>query len=1283
MEENAQQQQLTKEHHPISVPTPPPPLFPKPKPPDQSTTHSLSTSLVSSPTAVKLLRLNCRVPGSDTTVKALVDCGASTSFIAQQLVDSMKLQTRKIKQCTITLGNNSTCFANEIVDVPLHLTDFDMILHVSCLVLPLSTAVILGYDFLVRYNPCVDWEDYSIRFNSKCRRRIKRQHVNPERFGEQQNAHLQLHSFVMLQQSPTNPQTAALSSLTHSTSLNPRPCRTHALPTTLPLPPQKQSATEPKTSFPDHSVTEHNELTSAQEEYSDLSTVDVSLNLLDARRMNKLLKNQSEEIETVHFCSLQQLIEHPSDSTAKQADDPLLNDLKLKYASVFSDQINFPPSRGIHDHSIELIDNAKPVSKPHYRLSTTELDELQRQLKDLLDKGFIKPSTSSWGAPVLFVKKKNGELRMCVDYRELNALTVKNKYPLPRIDELINRLHGTTYFSKIDLKSGYHQLQVQEADRHKTAFRTRYGSYEFQVMSFGLTNAPSSFMALMHDVLDGLVDKSVVVYLDDIIIFSKGDKFDHQRKLDEVLRRLEKHQLIVNQKKCEFFKTEVDFLGFHISRDGLSTEDVKIKAIRDLSPPSNLKQLRSFIGTMSFYRDFIPNFSSVCSPLSQLQQKDMKWNWGIEQQKAFEKMKELMITAPILMIPDDRKTFIVNTDASDIGVGAVLQQVDSTGNLRPCAYFSKKLLPAETRYPTHDQEMLALILALKHWRHFLYRSPFIIRTDHAALTHFHQQPHLNKRQLRWIETLADYNFTIEYQRGVTNVVADLLSRNPYYDDGSRLTLNNISTGSGIALLNEVREAGKRDKEYCELVTGELRKDGFTVRDNLVYYHQRLVIPDSAVEIQSKVLSECHETSLAGHYGIAKTTELLTRTMYWKNMNDSVKIFVQSCSQCQRNKASNQLPSGLLQPIPTPERRWDTVTIDFIGPLPLTKKGNNSIITIVDKTTKMVHFISTTTSATAPVVASLFIDNVVRLHGLPTTIISDRDVRFTAQFWKSLWSQLGTRLALSTSFHPETDGQSERANRTVEQYLRSFVNYHQNNWDTLLTSAEISYNNSVQLSTGFTPYFLNSGQHPRFPVTSAIIETSNESAEKMIEKLYITLDQCQANLAKAQQKQKKHADVHRSDVSFNINDKVLLRSDNLSHDSLISKLSPKYIGPFKIIEKINDVAYRLQLPDSMNRIHNSFHVSRLKKFNESNDVRFPSRLLPDASLPPPEIINQNHNELWEVETILKKRIRRYGRGSRVEYLIKWKGYPHEHNSWEPVSGLTMCKEAVEQFESSRD
>lgn len=968
-----------------------------------------------------------------------------------------------------------------------------------------------------------------------------------------------------------------------------------------------------------------------------------------------------------------------------------------RFRDVFPDELpaGLPPSREV-DHRIELVPGAKPPSRPTFRLSQTELDELKQQLAELTKAGFIQPSKSPFGAPILFVKKKDGTMRMCVDYRALNNVTVKNSYPLPRIDELFDRLQGARYFSKIDLRSGYHQIRIAPEDVPKTAFRTRYGHYEFLVLPFGLTNAPGTFMHLMHQTFRSFLDSFVLVFLDDILIFSKTLE-EHERHVAQVLEVLRKEKLYAKESKCELFKTEVEFLGHHVGRDGVRMMEDKVQAITEWPTPAKVVDVRAFLGTAGYYRKFIKNFSALAAPLTQLTKDDVKFAWGAEQQRAFDALKEAIRTGPVLALPDPTLPYVVHTDASGFAVGAVLSQKQSDGALRPLAFLSKKMLDAETRYPTHEKELLAIIHALRSWRHYLYGRKFTVYTDHHSLQHFKTQPMLSGRQSRWKDAIAEFDFDIVYVEGKANVVADGLSRRADHVQHSSellsLRIFNVAADAAnpapgpvaprmsdaTALLADIFEASRSDAAYqAALKQRRLRSDPLSVRGGLLYHGgDRLYVP-ADLTLRTRLLHECHDAPLAGHVGKAKTIEAVKRRFYWPGMDADIARYVTSCDACQRNKPSTQAPMGKLMPLPVPTRPGQQWSMDLITQLPRSRSGHDAIVVYVDKLTKLTHLAATTTSVTAPQLATLTIQNIVRLHGVPDSILSDRDPRFTAHFWRAFWSQLGTTLTMSTAYHPQTDGQTERTNRTLEEMLRSRVNFAQDDWDEHLAAAELAINNAVHASTGFTPFRLTFGQEVQLPLDHAIaaaLPSNNPEAAKRIERLEADLKRARIAIEQAQQRQARYVDAHRRDITFAAGDRVLLSTEHLrlvGSERRSPKFTYKYIGPFAIRRKVNDNAYELDLPPQL-QIHPVLNVSRLKAYRDGRES-FPARAAPDTR-PPPEVVLEDGAAVFEVEHIIAKR----GSGSRVHYLVKWRGYPHWESTWEPSAALSGARDAIAEYE----
>ncbi|PWA90937.1 reverse transcriptase domain-containing protein [Artemisia annua] len=435
-----------------------------------------------------------------------------------------------------------------------------------------------------------------------------------------------------------------------------------------------------------------------------------------------------------------------------------------EYPEVFpKDLPGLPPICQI-EFQIDLVPGAAPIAQAPYRLAPSEMKELSEQLQELTDRGFIRPSTSLWEAPVLFVKKKDGSMRMCIDYRGLNKLTIKNRYPLPWIDDFFDQLQGSSVYSKIDLRSGYHQLRVREEDIPKTAFRKRYGHYEFQVMPFGLTNAPAVFMDLMNRVCKPYLDKFVIVFIDDILIYSRNEE-EHAKHLRIILELLKTEKLYAKFSKCEFWISVVQFLGHMIDKQGLRVDPAKIKAVKDWPHPTNPTEIRQFLGLAGYYRMFIEGFSKRAKPLTELTQKNGKFDWGNYQEIAFQLLKRKLCEAPILVLPAGNDDFVVYCDASRRALGAVLMQRDKV-----IAYASRQLKTHEENYTTHDLELGAVVFALRIWRHYMYGTKCTVFTDHKSLQHILNQKELNMRQRRWIELLADYDCEIRYHPGKANVV---------------------------------------------------------------------------------------------------------------------------------------------------------------------------------------------------------------------------------------------------------------------------------------------------------------------------------------------------------------------------------------------------------------------------------------------------------------------------------------------------------------------------------
>lgn len=991
-----------------------------------------------------------------------------------------------------------------------------------------------------------------------------------------------------------------------------------------------------------------------------------------------------------------------------------------KYRDVFRPVDKIPPKRGDDmQHVIPLVPGARPHFRPIKLYSPMELEVINEMVATLLKQGLIVPSTSSWGAAIVLAKKKDGTLRPCVDWRVLNSFTIPDRHPLPLTEQIFSALAGAKYFSSCDLQGGYFQVRLREEEQHLTAFRVPNGHYMFTVLGQGLRNSPASFSRIMAKIFAQQHGKFVLIYMDDILIFSKTAE-DHLKHVEEVLQVLKDNEFYAKLKKCTFEAPELTFLGHVIGRDGIKPDPKKIQAVQDWPIPKTVTDVRSFLGLANYFRKFIQGFSKLAAPLTNLtKQVGTLETWTDECAQSFQGLKDALCQAPTLLHPDWDKPFEVIADASIIGLGAVLMQ-----DGHPLAYLSKKLTPAEVNYTTTDQELLAVITALSEWRCFLEggKFDFTIVSDHHPLTHLQTQPAVSRRQARWVEILQSYNWVWQYRPGRTNV-ADPLSRVAHASlnrmhvhllmaqadrRSARLADKSVTPMTvypppplskrkrkasqaltliaptpvltaapleslPVDLLSQLVDAYDQDLWFAEAQhTHCLRKD----EDGIWWRGNRIAVPDSP-SLKASILFELHDAPFSGHPGRDHTIEAVKRTYWWPGMDAYIKGYVKSCDNCQRNKGSNQKPAGLLQPLPIPAAPWDSISMDFIQELPVTKdlpgvrKGYDAILVVVDRLTKMVHILPTFATCGAVGAATLFKDNVWKLHGVPKDVISDRGKEFCNKFMSELYRQLGTKVKLSTAYHPQSDGQTERVNRVLEDMLRNYTAAKQDDWHEYLAAAEFAINNAHHDSVGSTPFRLNYGRDPNLPGRAAqgLMPAANTFADRMIK----GLADAKLCLQQARNRMKDSADKKRRPISFSEGELVLLSSKNINikmPKGGTKKLLFKHIGPFPIApfeEKGapgSKVSYQLILPPHMSRIHDVFHVNLLKKFD-------PSRM----KTPPPYMLDEEGEAVYGIDRILDHRIIRHGR-SRIgkrQYLIRWEGYGAEYDTWEPEENIEVSEE----------
>ena len=976
----------------------------------------------------------------------------------------------------------------------------------------------------------------------------------------------------------------------------------------------------------------------------------LTMQLVDEKEINNIFSNKTRQDRAVDSADAERPTGPEARVKEKERAPPAIPDVYRQYARMFEEELTAKalPKHKPWDCEIKLQEGKEPPFGPIYGLSEKELEVLREYIQENLKKGFIRPSESPAGFPILFVPKKDGKLRPCIDYRKLNEITIKNRYPLPNISELQDRLAGAMFFTALDLRGAYNLIRMKEGEEWKTAFRTRYGHYEYLVMPFGLTNAPATCQALINNVLRAHLDKTVVAYLDDILVYSKTLE-EHINHVKEVLECLQQADLQLKPEKCEWHKEEVEFLGYVVGRHGVKMSQKKVQVVKDWPTPTTVKGIQEFLGFVNFNRRFIKDYSTKALPLTKLTRKDTPFKWEQAQEDAFQSLKQACVEPPTMITFESGKPLRIETDASDLALGACATQ-ERDGKWHPIAYYSRKFTGPEERYDVHDKELMAIVSALQHWRIYAEScSELTIYTDHKNLVHFTTTKTLNRRQVRWSEMLGQYKFKILYTPGKDNGRADALSRR--HDLAGEKTINQF------AVLGVNKDGSLGPSQQLNL----------TMR---VQQEQR--IPTQVPEgLEQEIISSHHDDTLHGHPGIARTMELIKRHYEFPNMKDKVSKFIKNCVSCQQNKHSTHAKYGEAQAMEPPTAPWTNITMDFVTQLPTSKDpvtgyAYDSIFVVVDRFTKYAEMIPFRHSYTAEQLARVFLDRIIRHHGIPESIISDRDKLFTSNYWTTLMAAIGTKKKLSTAYHPQTDGQTERTNQTMETYLRMYSNQQQNNWVSLLPMAQIAYNNKLSEATGTTPFLANHGRHPNLFTRSFPLPIQTESAMTSVELLKEVHKKSLDNIARAQARAVSYVNQKRKTApQLKKGDKVYLLTKNLRTRRPTKKLDKVKVGPFFISEQRGPVNYRLELPKDA-KIHPVFHISLLEPADPRTPIQKDFHYQADGE------------DEWDVEKIIKHR----NKGKGDEYLVKWLGYPESENTWEPATHLTNCQQLLREFEANQ-
>ena len=911
--------------------------------------------------------------------------------------------------------------------------------------------------------------------------------------------------------------------------------------------------------------------------------------------------------------------------------------LLIKYSHAFVAHKDDIGRTGLVKHRINTGD-AQPIKEPPRRLAFAKRQALSDEIRRLLELGIISPSTSPWGAPVVLVARKDKKTwRICLDYRWLNLCSLKDSYPLPRIDDSLDALRGASWFSTLDLASGYYQVELQdESDKEKTAFVTHEGVFQFNVMPFGLTSAPGTFERLMEKVLAGLHWSTCILYLDDVLTFSRSFE-KHLDNLGAVLERIVGAGLKISPDKCQFFRRQVVFLGHVVSEEEISTDPGKVSAVTDWPRPTNVKGVRSFVGFCSYYRRFIKGFAKIAKPLHRLTEKGQSFCWNEECEEAFETLKQALVSAPILGYPQEEGSYILDADASGWGLGAVLARVQD-GEERVLAYYSRTLTKAEQRYCVTRRELLALVAAVKHFHHYVYGRNLEVRTDHGALRWLLNFKNPEGQMARWIEVLQTYDITIKYRPGTQHLNADGLSRRPCEscthcekreDKERKLAEEELLAYEGqpwMCLIRGIREEPNQEKPWIQNWTAEqlrswqeedpdlkallgwkeseekptwqqMRGEGPILREYYIKWNQ-IVLQDGVLylksnspktpgklrlmaprEIRSQILRHLHNHRTAGHLGVKKTLGNVSERFWWPRMKEDVASWCRTCIQCQKRNVRPGRKRMLLQqdPVGAPMER---MAMDILTFREETEQGNTCVLVVSCYFTKWAEAMALP-DHTAITVADALVTEVFARLGVPRVIHSDQGAEFHAELMKELCKLLELPQTKTSPYHAQSDGLVERFNRTLLSMLSKFCEENKHTWDDHLPLLMCAYRASIQESTGYAPNMMMLGREITLPIdllyptpdqNQAAYSCPVEYVEWLKESMEDHFIRVREELNTAAVRQKKYYDQRAQMRQFQKGDWVL----RFYPPNIVrSKLNFPYKGPYLVVGKSTEVTYQLQ------------------------------------------------------------------------------------------------------------
>ena len=883
-----------------------------------------------------------------------------------------------------------------------------------------------------------------------------------------------------------------------------------------------------------------------------------------------------------------------------------------KHVSVFDTSCATVISTENVSHRIPIHSHHPPIQSYPYRRSQKETTVINEQVKLMLANHIIRPSSSPWSSPVVIIQKKDGSPRFCVDYRRLNLITERDVYPLPRIDDIIDRLAGSQFFSTFDLKAGYWQIPIAEDDKKKTAFCTTEGLFEFNVLPFGLSNAPASFQRTINSILGTLRWDMTLVYLDDIIVYSPSFN-QHIQHLDLVLTALNNAHVKLNLAKCSIAKKQIDYLGFRITTEGIKPTTANVKKTVNFPTPTSSKAAYSFVQMAQFYRKFIKDFASIAAPLIAFKDKNIKFCWTDECQKSFDTLKQRLSQFPLLAFytSNSKLKLKINTDASNAGIGGVLHQITPDGRTQPVQYLSRSLSKREQKYSVVEKECLAMVWCITKLRPYLYGQKFTLLTDHHPLCWLNKQSSKNGRLDRWSLQLQEYSFDIKHTPGTVNCVADCLSRYPTSapDDlvEKQLELvhgevnhiiDNRSFCFDPTLIHKHQQKEPDLQRLSDQLSQGMSKPPYILHNGLVHkVVQRrdgrsltlTCIPPSIIQ---ELLKAYHDSPTGGHLGVHKTWNRIRNRYFWPDMFNSIRQYIRSCTKCQQFKVNRTTALGTLQPIEPPSGILDLMGLDFLGPVQLSNNGNKYILVCTDYLSKFA-ITQATPNCSAETAAKFLVERVILQYGVPKQLITDQGTHFMSNVFRTVAARCGAKHITTTTYHPQSNGLTERFNATLVGSLSTYVNQQQTDWDEYLPYATFAYNTATQASTQFEPFKLMYGRDPMLPFdmphTNSLLPITNDYYQQLKRFLNQAKSSARCNITRTQNLYKKTYDTGRMDLPrLKLGQLILVKQMMLKH---LRKFSPKYYGPFKVVKHISRLNYQVQhVADGHME---TVHVSRIR------------------------------------------------------------------------------------------